>query len=218
MVMSYFLRSLAKRPAKTLLLAYPTGGFHQIDHYLDKGEATAGAQRALEESFLRLQKRMSSHLEATVCLGLFEICCSNEGEDSVGTPALIRCAGKYFSGAIMAAFIVATLGKSAEEECSRLYKRGEYIDALVLDAMASAALDGAVRETRERLRKEFKDVRIGFSLPKRQAIPPGSQRAIFDLLMTEKTIGVKLTESMLLIPLKSTSVIVPIGKSISKRA
>jgi hypothetical protein len=183
----------------------------QITRFLNDGGASAEAKGAVRESIRRLNERMAPFLVARVSW-----CIKSISDLRLVWPWGDEMPSCYLEKATMAALLVGTVGSGAEEECNRLYRAGEYIDALVLDAMASAALARGIQKTKETVRKSVANTITGYTLyPGGQHMPFTFQRVIFDALRPEETLGVKLTESMLMVPVKSASAIIPMGEALS---
>lgn len=113
-----------------------------------------------------------------------------------------------------AAVFLATIGSGLGEEMSKLMKKGDTLGVLILDAIGSEAveqtccnLEGVVRE---RARGN------GYRATARYS--PGycdwdiSQQRILFRALGSTSIGVSLTESCYMLPLKSVSGIIGIGK------
>lgn len=128
-----------------------------------------------------------------------------------------RCSSRFFAGATLAALAITTVGKSLEEESSRLYHQGDYLEGLALDACGTTALNQIVDLIREHLSQEFsgQGYKLGYSLdPGCHMIPLEEQKTVFSLLNGGE-IGVNLTESCLMIPVKSNSMIIALGQELA---
>ncbi|MBN1574579.1 MAG: hypothetical protein JW984_15385 [Deltaproteobacteria bacterium] len=121
---------------------------------------------------------------------------------------------RILSGSVMAAVAVGTVGIGIDEEIERLNSKGDTVSALILDTMGIVALMRArVLFLGELYDREAKP--RGFS-----ATPPygpgqchwdiREQRELFSLVDAD-SVGVKLTESYLMIPKKSVSGIIGLG-------
>jgi len=112
------------------------------------------------------------------------------------------------------AFCICTIGPSLEEEVTRLSKKRSMLEAVVLDSIGSVAAE-AVAEYMDGLIQKYAH---GRGLKTSCRASPGygdwdvsEQRGIFELLPAEK-IGVKLTESFMMIPRKSVSFAINIAE------
>jgi len=112
-----------------------------------------------------------------------------------------------FNGAEKVALCISTIGLELEEEIKKLMNKNEMLRALILDSLGSeAAEEGAVQSDRILAEKARK---VGLWPSKR--FSPGygkwdiqEQRYVFSVLPGE-SIGVRLTESCMMIPRKSVS-------------
>lgn len=129
----------------------------------------------------------------------------------------LPCVDKFFQGATHAAVGVTTAGPNLEEEVTRLFNTGEALEGVVLDAYGTTAVD----EVRGLVRKEIfakvsaDGMTIGYNVsPGSHKVPMEGQKAIFSLV-DSGTIGVRLTDSFLMSPVKSSSFIVPVGQNLA---
>ena len=118
------------------------------------------------------------------------------------------------------AFGLCTVGPAIEQEAERLRETGRLLDAMILDALGSAA----VSELCERLAYRVFDWAEERGLNASRAFEPGSgasrwplenQRLIFANLRAEQ-IGVELTSHLLMRPIKSLSFLIGIGTEIKQ--
>ncbi len=118
-----------------------------------------------------------------------------------------------FQGAKEAVFLVVTIGEALEAKVTELFAEGESIDAVVLDAVASAcimevfshALTRVLQETTERGWVTGTCLRPGQSY-----WDITGQQDVFQVVAGER-IGVELLDSSFMRPQKSQSAVVPIG-------
>ena len=113
------------------------------------------------------------------------------------------------------AILVVTIGKYLEETTSKLARDGLMLQATVLDAIGS----DAVEKVADAVQGRIKEIAGTMGLVISRRFSPGycdwnigQQRMIFHAL-TGNTIGVRLTGECLMIPQKSISGIVGIGSS-----
>lgn len=109
---------------------------------------------------------------------------------------------KYFAQSRHTVIFVITLG-SAVDRLIMKKKSLSLSDGFIYDAVASAVAEGACDALQAKLvpKKESKN---RFS-PGYADCPLSVQRQIFDLLLADKYIGVKLLDSLLMSPMKSVS-------------
>jgi len=118
------------------------------------------------------------------------------------------------------AFGLCTVGPAIEQEAERLRETGRLLDAMILDALGSAA----VSELCEQVAYRVFDWAEERGLNASRAFEPGSgasrwplenQRLIFANLRAEQ-IGVELTSHLLMRPIKSLSFLIGIGTEIKQ--
>ena len=112
---------------------------------------------------------------------------------------------------------VATIGSSLENKVSELFSQGEYPRAIALDAVGTVSVRSLSHYMRSLVCQEVKEQ----NLQTTKYFSPGSadwdisqQKNIFQIIPVDK-IGVKLTESYMMVPQKSLSWIIGIGKNIT---
>ncbi|MGB2782465.1 MAG: vitamin B12 dependent-methionine synthase activation domain-containing protein [Atribacterota bacterium] len=112
---------------------------------------------------------------------------------------------------------VVTVGSTLENNVSELFARGEYPRAIALDAVGTVAVEALSKYVRNLICQEVKDRNLQIT----RHFSPGyndwdinQQKVIFKIIPADK-IGVKLTESCMMLPRKSLSWIIGIGKDIS---
>ena len=119
-----------------------------------------------------------------------------------------------FDGMGEMAFCICTIGPTLEEKVTRLSGERSMLEAVVLDSVGSVAAE-ATAEYIDRVIQEYAHSR-GLKTSCRASPGYGDwdvseQRAIFELLPAEK-IGVRLTESFMMIPRKSVSFAINIAE------
>lgn len=102
---------------------------------------------------------------------------------------------------------VCTIGKNIEEKTHKLFLEGDSLTAFILDRIASELVESTADLLEQKIRNDFLKER--FNLSNRYS--PGycgwsvsEQKKLFSLL-PDKFCGVELTESSLMIPIKSVS-------------
>lgn len=112
-----------------------------------------------------------------------------------------------FQDAEKVALCVCTIGTKLEEKSSGLMKRNEGLRAVILDAMGSEAVEAVARQSERIIVEKARSQGLWPS----KRFSPGyknwslrGQRFIFQNLPTHK-IGVRLTDSFVMIPRKSLS-------------
>ena len=109
---------------------------------------------------------------------------------------------------------VVTIGDFLEKKVSELFSQGEYPRALALDAVGTVAVEDFSREVRKLACQEVKEQ--GFKTSRH--FSPGyggcevsQQEIIFKSILTDN-IGVRLTKGYMMLPQKSLSWIIGVGK------
>ena len=141
-------------------------------------------------------------------------------EEASGTR--VRIDGMTFKSGVLArvlgeceyaAAFVLTIGSYLEELVANLSSKGMVLQATVLDAVGSGAVEQLAGEIKSEIRREA----AADSLIISRRFSPGycdwdisQQKRLFDLL-DGNTAGVSLTENMLMMPRKSISGIIGVG-------
>ena len=113
---------------------------------------------------------------------------------------------------------VVTIGDFLEKRVSELFSQGEYLRALALDAVGSVAVEDFSQKVRNLARQEV----IEQDFQTSRHFSPGysgwdvsQQEVIFKIIPADK-IGVKLTKGYMMLPQKSLSWVIGVGKKVSK--
>jgi cobalamin-dependent methionine synthase I len=118
-----------------------------------------------------------------------------------------------FTGAKQGVFLVATIGPGVEERVSQLFGKGDSVEAVVLDAVGSAAIMSVFSSVLNRIYEETeaRDWVTGTCLrPGQSYWDITGQESIFQVVNGNQ-IGVELLDSSFMRPQKSQSAVVPIG-------
>ena len=113
---------------------------------------------------------------------------------------------------------VVSIGDFLEKRVSELFSQGEYLRALALDAVGSVAVEDFSQKVRNLARQEV----IEQDFQTSRHFSPGysgwdvsQQEVIFKIIPADK-IGVKLTKGYMMLPQKSLSWVIGVGKKVSK--
>ncbi|MEA4883683.1 MAG: vitamin B12 dependent-methionine synthase activation domain-containing protein [Clostridia bacterium] len=133
----------------------------------------------------------------------------------------ISCSGPLLQGATHLAIGIGTIGPNLEHRVQEVFASGDPLAAVVLDTMGTILLRRMTGEFRavcaRRAEAERLQVDIGPRLaPGCHAIPIESQAVLFSLLDARR-IGVTLSSSFMMSPLKSVSVMFPMGPTLPER-
>ena len=114
------------------------------------------------------------------------------------------------------AFGLSTIGKNLEEKVAELFAKNEYPKAMALDAVGTVASKFLSNYIQSLICQEAKEQNFQTT----KYFSPGSgdwnisqQKNIFQIIPADK-IGVKLTKSYMMVPKKSLSWVIGIGKEI----
>jgi hypothetical protein len=124
-----------------------------------------------------------------------------------GTCFNIGSRGKLWWGAEYVAAALCTIGAELEQLTSELFTKGEPLLAWMLDGVGSVAIDSLETQLQQLICQKANQsgMIVGPKLhPGSREWPLEEQRVLFGLLPAEK-IGVRLTESCMMMPRKSTS-------------
>lgn len=117
-----------------------------------------------------------------------------------------------------ALIIVCTIGSEIEKEIWKYFNSGNSLEGYILDKMASELVELSADYLQSLIEKEYSKLSISIS----NRYSPGycgwsvsEQQKLFSLL-PENFCGIKLTSTSLMIPIKSISGIIAVGKNISK--
>lgn len=111
---------------------------------------------------------------------------------------------------------VVTIGPALEERASRYFAEGEPAHGYLLDCLGTAAIIDLAQQACAHLEglAAARDWPLGFPIsPGDAGWPLTEQRVLFDLLPAQ-AIGVRLTDSCVMIPKKSLSFVVGLGPGI----
>ena len=123
---------------------------------------------------------------------------------------------KQLNGASHLLVGVVTIGDFLEKKVSELFSQGEYPRALALDAVGTVAVEDFSREVRKLARQEVEEQ--GFKTSRH--FSPGyggwevSQQDIIFKSIPADNIGVRLTKGYMMLPQKSLSWAIGVGKEI----
>ena len=124
---------------------------------------------------------------------------------------------KHLAGCEKVACIAVTVGENIENEVTKKFDAGNYVSSVLLDAAATAAVEQAADELEKAIAREVSKE----SFKMRWRFSPGygdwkldNQKKFFYVTGAAE-IGMKLTESLMLIPRKSVTAIIGLEKKLS---
>lgn len=138
------------------------------------------------------------------------------GDSTFSTGPIVT---KQLEKATAIAIFACTVGKEVTEWASAINKKGNPVNSYIIDSLGSIAVEQAMDLIQEKLKDYM--VKEGLLITNRYS--PGycgwdtqEQKHLFGLL-PENFCGIRLTESMLMKPIKSVSGMVGIGKEVRYR-
>ncbi|MHB1134394.1 MAG: hypothetical protein ACYC4L_18645 [Chloroflexota bacterium] len=182
-------------------------------------EAGASPTTAVREGVDRLREEARSLLAPRAVWRLVPVEGIADGMVSLagGQRFTSKKLSALLAGAESLGVMVGTIGDRLEEEVSRLFASAEYMEALTLDAIGTVAVEEVCQQIRSLICRCHADPagwRVGPSLgPGYQYWDVREQEVVFTLLPAA-SIDVQLTESCLMLPRKSLSAIVPLGRQL----
>lgn len=119
----------------------------------------------------------------------------------------------YLEGAEEVCLFLVTIGSSIESEASDRMKRSDSLDGYMLDRIGSMAVEALAESLEDYIRKEYEANQKSVSM----RLSPGycdwtvEEQVKFNEILDFSKIGVRLTESCMMIPRKSISGLIAIG-------
>lgn len=160
-------------------------------------------------------------------LELVDACCvydyvpvkvSGPGEILLANQFPVKAVTPFFEGAHEVFVGIQTIGFRLEREAIRLSQEGEMLEGMVLDGCGTVALDEALELLRSMVIKHVleRGLQTGYNLcPGGNQIPLDAQKTLFNLLDGGK-IGINLGEGLVMSPMKSHTLVIPVGERLSK--
>ncbi len=124
--------------------------------------------------------------------------------------------GKAFAGADHLYLAVCTIGEALEKRVEELMSENP-VAGVALDGAGIAAIGYVSRSVEDIISKETCELELSLGMraqPGQEGWPIEQQRQVFSILPADK-IGMRLTESCLMIPRKSVSFVIPRGKELN---
>ena len=132
-----------------------------------------------------------------------------EGGAAFEGPLVVRA----LAGATQVAIAICTIGPALEKRMEALFVAGDSLEAMALDGAGTAAVGQVSRMIVGRVRDEASARGLGRGMrasPGQEGWSIWQQRVLFGLLPGEE-IGVRLTDSCLMMPQKSVSFVIGMG-------
>lgn len=127
---------------------------------------------------------------------------------------------KQLSGADAYAIFVATAGTEFEDYQQRLSQQGDMLKVFIANSLGSLIAEKCADEMERNLQTSID--KLGWKHTNRFSPgycgwPLSDQRQLFSLFPTSTPCDIQLSDSSLMIPIKSVSGIIGVGKSVSKQ-
>ncbi|WP_407306981.1 vitamin B12 dependent methionine synthase [Desulfosporosinus sp. SB140] len=184
------------------------------------GLPDADSERSLSFRPLIEQVRLKALelIDARCIFNYFPVKVTSAEEILLDNQFQVSAAAAFFEGAEEVMVAVQTIGVRLVEESARLFQEGEMLEGMILDGCGTVAVDDVLELMRGMVieRGRVRGLQTGYNLcPGGRQVPLEVQKTIFQLLDGSQ-IGVVLSDTMLMSPVKSHSLIIPLGKNLSK--
>jgi hypothetical protein len=146
--------------------------------------------------------------------GMSGVQISLEGDKAVHGPALPA----LFLEAKELAVIICTIGPKLEKQASGYTRNGQALRGMLLDGIGSAAIDTLIPEVLKLIAAEVSSRGYEVSSPVNPGMPGFAMTEQWNLVELVKAdeIGVSLTNSGILVPRKSVSMVIGIGPRMTR--
>ena len=123
---------------------------------------------------------------------------------------------KVWKGLEQLAVALCTIGSLLEGRVSELFARGDYAEALMLDSVGTVA----VRSVADQVNAHICQTSVAQGMSAGSMLSPGERWDLADqrgllALLESQTIGVSLTEQCMMVPQKSVSFCVGVGREVA---
>lgn len=179
----------------------------------------ANVRPEMQNQILELLEIVSSSslLQPTATYEMYDIVNMKSDKTALNNDASVKgtLLPSTFPEAGKLAVMVCTIGPDLESRVTEYSKTGETLRAMLLDGIGSAAVDILAQESCHMI--AWKATELGLQAgspvnPGMPGLPITEQQNILDLAHAGK-IGVSLTSSGIMVPRKSTSVVIAIGRN-----
>lgn len=103
-------------------------------------------------------------------------------------------------------FLIATVGREVTEYSDRLFKEGEYLKGMLVDAMADSCLFSLEPIWQEQVREACGDRNVGIArrLEAPQDLPMTAQKVAYDVLNAKEELDMKISSGYMYDPVKAS--------------
>lgn len=142
----------------------------------------------------------------------------SSGEILLDNKYPISVSTSFFQGAQEVLIAIQTIGPLLIEESSRLFNEGEMLEGMIMDSCGTVAVDEVLELLRGVVIQQVSErgLQTGHNLcPGGRQVPLEVQKIVFTVLDGEQ-VGVALSDTMLMTPVKSHTQIIPVGQNLEK--
>lgn len=200
----------------TVDLAIPMPSYCDIMHAITKDDCA----HLIESSagfFEEILLTCEGHIKPVLIYADFSILGVPEDREVVLEEGCrLSCPGRLFTGASHVIAVIGTIGPDLENQVALAFQSGDPFCAVVLDAVGSIMLKRMIEEFYEACSIKAAEANMGIG----PRVSPGCyrtslscQKTLFSLLDASR-IGVTLSSSYLMSPIKSSSLFFPLGERI----
>ncbi|MDQ7096338.1 vitamin B12 dependent methionine synthase [Desulfosporosinus sp. PR] len=204
---------MEQREWKNLTLDIP-----EIYRRIGMPDADSERSRSFRSVIEKVRLQALEFIDARCIFAYFPVKISGREEILLDNRFPVKAAGSFFEGAEEVMVAVQTIGPQLLEESARLFQDGEMLEGMILDGCGTVAVDEVLELIRGLAieRASGQGLQTGYNLcPGGRQVPLEVQKTIFQLLDGSQ-IGVTLTETLLMSPVKSHSLMIPLGRCLSK--
>jgi hypothetical protein len=186
---------------------------NKSEHLRYMGYSGQGIDDELNSRIEAVAAKCERTIEPKYCYNVYEIKETDEGIELLGTGVtfLGQDIANHMKGATHCAVMAATIGMGVERELMRMeYK--SVSDALIFNAACTCLIEQVADRCEAEIIKlaKSRDMTTDYRYsPGYGDFPLGQQPDVLRLVCADTRIGINLTESMLMIPRKSVSAVIP---------
>ena len=186
--------------------------YYEAARYLGyvQNEIDADTRRLMEQCEDEIMTKVSPRGMYRV----FDVTQVDEGVDVVGTNLVLtgQSIKNHLAGCDRAVLMAVTLSDVADR-LIRTFQVTDMAKAVIMDSMASVAVEQACNNLEEEIRREmpeyYQTFRFGLGYGD---LPIGLQRDFIKTLNADKMIGLHVNESLMLVPTKSVTAVIGLSK------
>jgi len=199
-------------------LSLKTGAVLRRQGFGGKAKVRPEIKNLIEELLASVESNhlleLAAAYEYYTIFGMSGVQISLEGDKAVHGPALPA----LFPKARELAVLICTIGPKLEKQASDYTQNGEALRGMLLDGIGSAAVDMLIPEVIKPIAAKVASRGYEVSSPVNPGMPGFAMTEQWNLMELSQAhqIGVSLTQSGILIPRKSVSMVVGIGTKMTR--